>query len=387
MTLSVSKQVKILSLAFLFIFLGFNGVQSYVTTYFSEGNLVEVGFRSLILIYLFFFLFDPIAAIFISKYGARKCMVLSSLFYSIFIVSLLSKSVPFIYISSSLLGVAASFLWTGQNSYLIRASEKRFYGTNAGFFSSFQSLGSALGVLFLGFLIAGFYFKLPFLIFSAFPIVGFLLLFKLKDIKVEEKLDRFKLVKRAITSKTAWQLSTIWFSFMFVYGLIIGIVPLEIKNTIGVSYIGLLSSLFYIMPILFAYIFGRISDIKGRKTMIIYGYLLCIIGLTFLYLSQGAVLLVLGVVLLALNYSIIRPATMALVGDVATQSNLEFLTALFWMVQNVGVVLALLVSGLFLTKTIYLISIFAIGISLIIILPLLRLKTEKIKEKISQEVS
>ncbi len=383
----VSNEVKILSLAFLFIFLGFNGVQSYVTTYFSEGNLAEVGFRSLILIYLFFILFDPLSAVFVSKYGAKRCMVLASLFYSIFIVSLLSKSVPFIYISSSLLGIAASFLWTGQNSYLIRASEKESYGANAGFFSSFQSFGSAAGVLFLGFLVASFYFKLPFLIFSILPLFGFLLLFKLQDIKAEQKLDHFKLIKRCITSKTVWRLSTIGFSFMFVYGLIIGVVPIEIKNTIGVSSIGILSSLFYIMPILFAYLFGKFSDIKGRKIMIIYGYVLCIIGLISLYFAQGPILLIFGIVLLALNYAIIRPATMALVGDVATKSNLEFLTALFWMVQNIGVVSALIISSLLFTKTIYLISILAIGLSLFILLPLLRLKIDEIREKISQEVN
>ena len=77
-----------------------------------------------------------------------------------------------------------------------------------------------------------------------------------------------------------------------------------------------------------------------------------------------------------------------MVGDVSTKTNLEFLTALFWMIQNVGIVGALILSQIFVAevKIIYLISLFVIAISLIILLLLLRLGIEKIREKISQEV-
>lgn len=389
MALSVSQPIKILSLGFLFIFLGFSGVERYVTAFFSEIGVIEVGFYSLILIYLFFLLFDPLSAVFVSKYGAKKCMILASIFYSLFILSLLSKNVILIYFASALLGIAASFLWTGQNSYLIRASDEKSYGANAGFFSSLQALGAALSVLFLGFLIAPFYFKLPFLFFSIFPLIGFILLFQLNDIRVEEKISRFKLLKKSITSKTALRLSIIWFSLHFSFGLAIGIIPIQIKNILGLSYIGILSSLFFILPITLAYLVGKLSDIKGRKTMIIFSYMLLTTGLFSLYLSENIPLLIIGIVLLALTWTILRTVTYALVGDVTTKSNIEFLTALFWMIQNIGVVSALLLSQIFKAEiqTLYLISIFIVVISLIILFPLLRLKIEKIKEKISQEVS
>lgn len=385
---AINSQVKLLSFVFLIAFFGFNGIQQYVTTFFSEAGIARVGFWSLILIYMFFVLSNPLSAVLVSKYGAKKSMILALVFYSLFIFSLLSKSVTLIYTASALLGIAASFLWTGQNSYLIRASDGKSYGASAGLFSSFQSLGSALGVIVLGLLIAGLSFTLPFLAFAIFPLIGFCLLFKLKDIRGEGQLSHFRLLKKSITSKTALRFSVVWFSFMFVYGLIIGIIPIEIKNTVGVSYVGVISSLFYIMPILLAYIFGKFSDIKGRKPMLVFAYLLAVIGLLVLYFSGGeATLLVLGVILLALNFAIIRPVTMALVGDVSTKDNLEFLTALFWMAQNVGVVSALVISGLLLTSAVYLISIFIMAASLLVLSPLLRLKTEKIKEMISQEVS
>ena len=388
MKFSISKDIKLLSLSFLFIFLGFNGVQQYITTFFSDMGAIDLGFQSLILIYIFFILFDPLSAVFVSKYGAKRCMIISSIFYSIFIISLLSKSVIFIYFGSSLLGIASSLLWTGQNSYLIRTSDKNYYGANSGFFNSFQSLGSALGIFILGFLISVFLFNTSFLIFSVFPIFGFLLLFGLKDLKAKQEINHFRLIKKSITSITALKLSSLWFTVYFVYGLVIGIIPLEIKNILGVSYIGILSSLFYILPIFLSYYFGKLSDIKGRKSMIIFSYILLIISLIFLCFSSQAIFLILGIALLALNRTIMRPITFALVGDVTTEDNLEFLTALFWMVQNIGVVSALLLSQIFKLEVInlYLISILIIISSLIILLPLLRLGTKKIREKISQEV-
>ncbi len=382
---SVSNGVKILSLAFLFIFFGYNGVQQYLTIYFSEANLFKVGFYSLILIYLFFGLAEPLAAVFVSKYGSKKSLLFSSLFYSIFILSLLTKSVALIYIASALLGIASAFLWTAQNTYLIRASNEKFLGENSGFFSTFQSLGSGLGVFILGFLIVKFSEQIPFLTFAIFPLIGFLLFFKLRDLGPEQKFSRFRLLKKSILSKTALRFSSLWFGLNFVFGLVIGIMPIQIKESLGVSFIGILSSLFFILPITFSYFFGKFSDFKGRRPMIIISYILLLVGLLSMS-SERAGWLVFGIVLLALNSAILKPVTLALVGDVSTKENMEFLTALFWMVQSIGVVLALLISSQFSINRVYLVSIAAIIISFLIVLPLLKLDLKKIKEKIAQEV-
>lgn len=386
--LFVNKEIRILSLSFLLIFLGFNGIQQYITTFFSDIGLPDLGFRSLILIYLFFTLGDPLSAIFVSKYGAKACMIVSSLAYFVYIISLLSGSAVIIYLSSSLLGIAASLLWTGQNSYLIRASDRKHYGASSGFFNSFQSIGSALGVLAFSFFISIFLFNTSFLIFSLFPIAGFLLLFKLKDLRTEQKTGYADLVKRSITSITALRLSSIWFAVNFVYGLVIGIIPLEVKDMLGVSYVGVAASLFYILPVILSYFFGKISDTRGRTKMIILSYGLLVVGLISLLLSGSVILLLLGIFLLALNWTITKPVTYALVGDVTTENNLEYLTALFWMVQSIGIVSSLILSqSLKLEPLIlYFISIAVVIVSFVILLPILRLNTEEIKRKISQEM-
>lgn len=380
------RDIRLLSLGFLFIFTGYNSVQQFVTTYFAQAGLDSTGFLSLLLVYVFLTISNPLSVIFVSKYGSKICMTFGLLIYSLFIASLITNSVLLVYFASCLLGIGASLLWTGQGTYIVKTTDEKSYGANSGFFYTLLSAGSVVGVLILGFLVSKFSFKLPFLIFSIFPIIGLLFIVKLKDLRKESTPDFMRIIVRSIGSTTALRLSVIWFSFSFIFGLIIGIIPIETKRIIGTSYIGLLSSLFFIMPIIFSYLFGKLSDFTGRKKFIVYSYLLGIIGLLLLFIAKEAILLVLGVIFLALNFSIIRPLTFALVGDLSTEKNLEVLTALFLTIGNLGTVSSLLISSITQPKTIYLISIITIIISLVILYPLMKIRFSQIKSKISAEV-
>ncbi len=382
----INREIKLLSLSFLLIFFGYNATQQYLTTYFSTLGLEDLGFRLLILIFLSFLLSGPISAIVVSKYAAKKTMMIASLFYFLFIVSLTSGEVLLIYFASFLVGFAASLLWTGQNSYLVKASDEKTYGQNSGFFNSALTLGSASGILLLGFFINTFSFKSSFLIYSLLPLIGLILLVQLKDLPTEQKTNQLKLVKKFIKSMTALKLSAFYFSFSFIFGLVLGLIPIEIKNTLSIAYVSLLTFIFWIMPIVFSYISGKISDVKGRKIMIVAAYIFGILGLTSLYFSQYSILLVIAIVLLALSYAIFRPMSFALVGDVSVERDLVPLTALFWMAQNVGILSALLISSEIQTRVIYLISIAVIFASLFVLLPLLKLDLKEIKIKLSQEI-
>ena len=177
MKFKVDGNIIILSLSFLFIFLGFASVQSYITTFFSEQGKANVGFISLILIYLFFAIGNSFSALFISRYGEKKAIIIGSVFYSFYIFSLLTNSILLVYIFSALLGLAASLLWIGQSNYLIKVSKETHYGRNSGFFNTIQLTGSAIGLIVLGILIKNFSYKIPFLVYAIAPLIGFILLF------------------------------------------------------------------------------------------------------------------------------------------------------------------------------------------------------------------
>jgi len=387
MNVVISKEIRVLSLAFLFLFAAFDAVQQYVTTFFSQAGLPTIGFTSLILVYLFFILSDPLSAIFVSKNGAKKSMIVGVIFYALFIFVLTTKVILLMYAASILLGIGASLLWTGQNTYLVRATKKKSRGTNAGFFGRSLYLGSAIGTIILGFFISKFSYQWSFLFAAFLPCISLFLLTKLKDLRSEGAKNHLLLLQRALTSKTAWRLSTIWFATFFINGLAIGRIPIEIKNIMGTNYIGYLSSLFYVMPILFTFWLGKLSDARGRKVMLLFAFLLSLVGLISLYFSHQAILLVIGIVFIALYFSMMYPSTLALVGDVATKNNLEYLTAFFWMMRNVGVVSALVLSAFIQTKAIYIISIAALAISIIILMPLLMSGFPAIKRQISREMA
>jgi len=135
MKFTIPRNILFLSLGFFLIFWGFDGVQFFVTTFFEQQKIASVGFTSLILIYLFFTLGNPLAAIVVSHIGGKKSMMLGAVSYSLFIFALSLHNIPLLYAASILLGIGAALLWTGQNSYLIRASQEMSRGTNSGFFS------------------------------------------------------------------------------------------------------------------------------------------------------------------------------------------------------------------------------------------------------------
>lgn len=183
MKFSVIRDIWLLSLGFSFIFAGYNSVQQFVTTYFSQAGLASTGFLSLLLVYVFLTLSNPLSAILVSKYGAKICMALGLLTYSLFIASLVSKFTPLVYFASCLLGIGASLLWTAQGTYIVKATDEKSYGANSGFFYSLLSAGSVIGILILGFLVSKFSFNLPFLIFSILPIIGLFFITQLKDLR------------------------------------------------------------------------------------------------------------------------------------------------------------------------------------------------------------
>src|SRR3989338_8816393 len=162
----------------------------------------------------------------------------------------------------------------------------------------------------------------------------------------------------------------------------LGIVPLEIKKTIGVWAIGILVGSFYIMPMLFAYIFGKLSDLRGRRGMITLIYVLSLAGVGLMLAADLPAVLVAAIVLLAFNFGIARTITFALVGDISTETNVESLTALTWTVQMIAFVCALLLSVILDGAWLYAVSLAGIGLSYLVFLPLRKVTLAVVRDRI-----
>lgn len=383
----IRPSVKFLTFCFFLMFLGYNGVQQYVTVFFAEKGIPFVGFYSLILIYVFLSVFSPVAGAFVSRYGPKKAMVGAAAFYGVYMLSLLSGSLILVYVGSAFLGIAAAFLWNGQNVYLIKSSVENTSGRSAGLFTVAISASAAFGILLVWYLQRFLSLDTIFLMFSVLPLISFILFFFLPAVETTNVPNKFRLLKRAILSKTAMRLSLLWFGLAFISGLALGFLPLDVKDLFGVSFVGPLSVVFYVIPILFAYFSGRISDAFGRKPMIVVSFIVCSLSLIVLYFATSLSLMIMGIVLLTTYYAVTRTITYALVGDISTSENLSSLTSLFWAIQNIGTVCALLVALILAGKGVYLGSLGFVVVSLVVLYPVLRHSLPEAKEKIEKEMS
>lgn len=212
----ITRNVKLLSTAFLLIFFGFDGAQQYVTTFFDEAGVKQVGFVSLLIIYVVFGLANPIAVVVISRIGAKRSMLAVVGFYTLYCLSLLTANSALVYAASVLLGAAGAILWTSQNSYLIRASDAAAYGANAGFFSTLFAIGAASGVFLLGLLLPAIGYPAGFALFALVPLIALVPLFLLQDIRAEAKSNKWREMRRALVSITALRVAAIWFAFNFI---------------------------------------------------------------------------------------------------------------------------------------------------------------------------
>lgn len=344
--MSSRKPVMVLALAFACLFFGFDGVQQQVVAVMAKLGQPSLGYNILLLVYVCFLAFDPIASWLTKKMGARLGLWLGMLPYPLFILALMTMKVFWIYPASILLGMGAALMWTAQNTYLIQASHKQVYGRDAGWFNSMRTLGSGLGVMVFGVLlnqkmtfreISGWYFGVT--------LLGLIIASFLKRVPLAKTENHWSLLKQTFTNPQFVRLSMPIFLMMFLQGLIIGFLPEKIGQQWGIQYVGMVTSLFFLIPLVASYVTGIISDRIGRLKIIRIAYLWILMGLGLFMINQ-LWMWITGVVFLAFASAILHPAAMAVVGDVATEGNKEPVSAFFWFMRTIGVVGALLIGKL-----------------------------------------
>lgn len=381
----IPKDIKFLAVAFFFIFFGYNGVQQYVTTYFGKIGKVDIGLNSLILVYLGVLIFYIPSTFLILRLGLKKSLIFGTVAYSLFIFSLLSGQAHLIYLAAIFLGFSAALLWTSQSIYLLRTSDSRFYGANSGFFQTIFQLGSALGIFLFGLLLYLFEMKNLILIFGLIPLFSFLFFWRMEEVKIPPKENPILTFRKIISHPSVLRLSSLSFVGTFILGLSFGFLPKEISKFFAPVFVSFLVMPLRTFPIFFSYFFGRLSDRRGRKKLLLIAYLIIILGFFLLLPAARPIFLVLSIFILAAGFSLMKPLISPLIGDIGDHKNLEFVNLAFSLASGVGVLTALFVSKVFYgeAQLVFLISIGVALASLLLVLPPLRLKIEDLRNKIS----
>ncbi len=358
-----NRPIIILSLSFGLIFLGFNGIQQYVTTYFSSLNNPHLGFISLLLIYLFFMISSPFSLSIRNKIGTKTSLIGAATLYATYILSLLYPSQFLILLSSTLLGIAAGLLWTSQGTYLLDASNKVDYGKNAGIFTTIWAAGAGLGILLFGYITATTSFTTTIIIYATITIAGTLLLTLLPKTHTQTSTQIKEKIKRP--TPQIIKIGLINILFMIIFGLVIGSLPIALANHFTIKVIGILGSFSFISAVLFSYYSGKISDKIGRKKLLLISLITSLLGL-LLMLTNTPTLLILGIILISLTYAIVKTIMQAIPGDFGNkEQNVSWFNAF----QSLGVVIALIIGILFQPTMQYILTIALIIIGTAIAYP------------------
>ena len=81
------------------------------------------------------------------KYGPKKCLILASIPYSLYIIQLFFLNINYILSASVVLGVAAPVLWTSLGTFLTNNSDMRTVNRNCGVFWAMNQSSMFLGEL------------------------------------------------------------------------------------------------------------------------------------------------------------------------------------------------------------------------------------------------
>ncbi|KAI5682300.1 hypothetical protein M9H77_03528 [Catharanthus roseus] len=153
--LNHTRDVHILSWAFLLIFLAYGAAQNLESTINTDGNL---GTTSLGILYLSFTFFSVIASLVVRKLGSKNALLLGTSGYWFFIAANLIPTWYSMVPASLYLGFAASIIWVAQGTYLTSTASShandynlpegivigKFNGEFWGMFASHQLVGNLI---------------------------------------------------------------------------------------------------------------------------------------------------------------------------------------------------------------------------------------------------
>lgn len=366
MFLTQNKNLNKLSYGFALLFIAIGSILQYMTPYFYAGGYGNLGFKLLIILYACIFLANFFAPYFIDRYGSQKMIVLTTLLYIGSIIAMIMDSRLVIYMGTILLGLSGAILWNSQNNYIIGISQSHNRGKNSGFFVAVYGVGYAFGIYLLGYLINQYGYQSAFYMIIGFAFGGLYLFSKMEQLP-NETLKKRHISVFSIRSLTLFRL-VLGSSFVqsLLFGLAISLIPFHVQMvTEDSQLVGLLSAMFFLMPIILSVPVGKFSDKHGRGKIILVAIFIALIGLLIFNGASSFYRLLLGMTFISVAQAILFPMFIALQGDVSTSKTQPLVTNLFILFKYIGMVLGVILGDLFGVEWAYLISMVIILLVLI----------------------
>uniref|UniRef100_A0A8B9DHI0 UNC93-like protein MFSD11 n=1 Tax=Anser cygnoides TaxID=8845 RepID=A0A8B9DHI0_ANSCY len=296
--------ILILGVSFMFIFTAFQTCGNIAQTVITNLNSTDFhgsGYTSMSIIYGVFSASNLFSPSVVAIVGPQLSMVVSGLFYSLYIAVFIQPSTWSFYTASVFIGIAAAVLWTAQGNCLTVNSDENNIGRNSGVFWALLQSSLFFGNLYIYFAWQGKTYitesdrRTVFIALTVISLVGTVLFFlirKQEDTKAPGEEDSTNEIpgdsssaqNKLTRAVDAFSLELTFFSG--VYGTCIGAVNRfggEEKSLIGLSgiFIG-------VGEILGGGIFGLLSKNNrfGRNPVVMLGIIIHFIAFYLIFLNM-----------------------------------------------------------------------------------------------------
>ncbi|MGB9596139.1 MAG: MFS transporter [Candidatus Poribacteria bacterium] len=337
----LSRDLKILSIAFFFIFMG-SSFQQFLIPYLQQSTQWSAMKCSVILMVVYStFLFWRVFVNYTIKWlGDYISIFWGSLTYSGFMLSLyLTKQYPLIILSAFIWGWGAAALWITSSSQVLDASRSSQYGMASGIFYCATHLGFAFGVFILGNIgerLGGDYAVLTAVF--AIAIGNMLILFVPRRNTPRE--SNIGIAFTMMLAKKIKIVSFLLFASSLSFGLMLGTFS-GVAQKYGFAYLAGTAVFAPIARAVLSLVGGIISDKLGRGKTLFISFAISAIGLLSAGIWSNVVTLAFSALSLGLQGGLVPVSAMAIIGDSVNteRRHLAFSATFVW--RDLGVVLSL----------------------------------------------
>ena len=330
---SIPKDIVILSVSFAFIFMGTGASQQFLTPLFSTTTSWSPIARGLIPASIYFsMMFWRVPAIWIvSRIGERVAMLLGGATYVVFpLVVYFTSSYWVLILGAAIWGVGATLMWVTSSTRVLDAVSERNYGKASGIFVGSVFTGILIGVLVLSRIAEGWSLRSVFVSASALSLFGWLVMMTLPTKHAERQAPNIRTLV-SISRMGNWRVvgALLGLSAM---GYRLMLVPLGecIVQELGVSSLAL-AAIHPAGRLVVSFTSGWLSDVVGRRRVIVVGFLIAGAGLGWASLATGSpIALGVGILAIGLLGGIAPTMGLAFAGDIAqTETRLMVHSSLF----------------------------------------------------------
>jgi len=349
-------QVVMLAVSLSILQVGFGFVTPVFPVYITELGMggIELGVLAASFALTRILLAGPLGGL-SDRIGRKRVLVFSLLGFAVAnVIYAFAQSAVVMIAARALEGAVSAGFFPAANAFVSDMTTPKNRGTAMGYLSTGNMVGFVVGPVIGGVLAEYLGIRLPFIVAALASVLTMLLLYLLiqepikkatEDSRRHPKISFKEVLSRAYVAYGA--LGVAMFANMFAIGVLevafmldavarFGIGPLEIGGFFGV--IG-------IFMIIGNIVFGKLSDIKGRKWLIVLGAIIGTISMLMFAAATDTNAFYLAGAVLSLGMSMRGPAIQAMIADLTNPKAYGSVMGLFGAISNSAYVVSPTMSG------------------------------------------